>query len=187
MLCDSCYQEQLITRIRNLAVDNDHQLEAEETLEEESAMTVLVHDDDVDDDEPGYDGDSEELEEELDLQQQPEESQSVIIKKNSNTEEKCKKCSKKLNNRVRCLTCKKGFHWRCGGVTEARKKERITEGNSWECWFCRNLDKDFQVYKQQKKEIKNLKQNIVDLEKHLQSINVTTNSHVCMYHFIYCR
>ena len=172
MLCDGCYQEQLITAIRSLADDNDHQQEAEETrtLEEESAMTVLVHDD-VDDDEPGYDGDSEELEEELDVQQQTEQSQSVIIKKNSNTEEKCKKCSKKLNNGVRCLTCKKGFHWRCGGVTEARKKENITEGNSWECWFCRNLDKDCQLCKQQKKEIKNLKQNIVELEKHLQTIN----------------
>ena len=73
MLCDGCYQEQLITGIRSLADDNDHQQEAEETrtLEEESAMTVLVHDD-VDDDEPGYDGDSEELEEELDVQQQTE-------------------------------------------------------------------------------------------------------------------
>ena len=35
--CDSCYQEQLITGIRNLAVDNDYQQEDEETktLEEE--------------------------------------------------------------------------------------------------------------------------------------------------------
>ena len=168
MLGDNCYQEQLITGIRNLAADNDYQQEAEETktLEEESAMTVLVHDDDVDDDEPGYDGDSEKLEEEVDVQQQPEKSQSLIIKKNSNTEEKYKKCSKKLTG-VRCLTCRKGFHWKCGGVTEVRKKESITEGNSWKCWFCRNLDKDCQLCKQQKKEIKNLKQNIVDLEKHL--------------------
>ena len=132
---------------------NDYQQEAEETkrLEEESAMTVLVHDDDVDEDEPGYNGDSEELEEEVDVQQQPEESQSVIIKKNSNTEEKCKKCSEKLNNGVRCLTCKKGFHWRCDGITEAREKESIIEGNSSECWFCRNHEKDCQLCKQQKK------------------------------------
>ena len=54
MLCDNCYQEQLITGFRNLAVDNDYQQETEEikTLEEESAMTVLAHNDDVDDDEP---------------------------------------------------------------------------------------------------------------------------------------
>ena len=34
MSCDNCYQEQLIATIRNLAVDNNYQQEAEELREE---------------------------------------------------------------------------------------------------------------------------------------------------------
>ena len=96
----------------------DFELEEDE---EEPAMTVpdtQTYD--------GYEGDSEEQEEQESTgYHNNEESLTAIVKHKHDSDGSCTKCKKTLKNGVRCLTRTKEFHWRCAGVTLESVKESV--------------------------------------------------------------
>ena len=45
-------------------------------------------------------------------------------------------------NGIRCTSCKKAWHWRCGGVTDEMTTTAILIDQNWECRLCRLFPPD---------------------------------------------
>ena len=82
---------------------------------------------------------------------------SIVIKKSSSQEQRCRKCKKKMVNGMRCSDCGKEVHWRCGRVTKDNDKAKIIESNCYKCIECRLPAVECNLCKSKAKEIKNLK------------------------------
>ena len=153
-LCDGCHQENqknVLQCMRNLLEKENPEVQDFdlEKDEEEPAMTVAdtrTYD--------GYEGDSEEQEEqESACHRNTEESLSAIVKHKHDSDGSCTKCKKTLKNGVRCLTCTKEFHWRCAGISLESVKESVKQENKCECLFCRRVDKNYRLCKDRLKKI----------------------------------
>ena len=83
----------------------------------------------------------------------------------------CGKCGKRVVKGDICDLCKKSFHFKCAGTA----KEKVQDAGVLICKVCKeNCSKcsDYSEYKTRtKKEIKNLKSNISQLEKHVEHLN----------------
>ena len=168
-LCDGYHQENVLQCMRNLLEKENLEVQEFELEKDEEEPTMTVADTRIYD---GYEGDSEEQEEqESTCHRNTDESLSAIVKHKHDSDGSRTKCKKTLKNGVRCLTCTKEFHWRCAGVSLESVKESVKQENKWECLFCRCVDKNCLLCKDRLKEINSLKRCITDLEKNLQSIN----------------
>ena len=90
---------------------------------------------------------------------------NILVKNPTETMEMCGKCERKIMNGVRCKSCLRALHWKCGGITKDNVKVDILNRNGWDCAFCRNTNKDCPMCKKKDKEIMNLKTIIADFEK----------------------
>ena len=169
-LCDGCHQENVLQCMRNLLEKENLEVQEFELEKDEEEPTMTVADTQIYD---GYEGDSEEQEEqESTCHRNTDELLSAIVKHKHDSDGSRTKCKKTLKNGVRCVTCTKEFHWRCAGVSLESVKESVKQPeNKWECLFCRRIDKNCLLCKDRLKEINILKRCITDLEKNLQSIN----------------
>ena len=78
-------------------------------------------------------------------------------------------------NGIRCTSCKKAWHWRCGGVTDEMTTTVILNDQNWECRLCRpfppnDIQKNCPSCKILKIEITDLKRNITELENNLKHL-----------------
>ena len=96
---------------------------------------------------------------------------NVLVKNPTKTMEICRKWKGKIINGVRCKSCLRALHWKCGGITKNDVKVDILNRNGWDCAYCRNTNKDCQMCKKKDKEIMNLKTIIADFEKNTEHMN----------------
>ena len=71
---------------------------------------------------------------------QDKDSMTGLINRKTG-EEKCVKCSEKVLNGIRCSSCKKAWHCKCGGLSKedmktTHVKEAVKE-NKWMCYCCK--------------------------------------------------
>ena len=105
----------------------------------------------------------------------PETRSSVRQGNQSNSQDGnqngCGKCGKRVVKGDICDLCKKSFHFKCAGTA----KEKVQDAGVLIRKVCKeNCSKcsDYSEYKTRtKKEIKNLKSNISQLEKHVEHLN----------------
>ena len=102
MLCTGCYetQEYGIQLYEQDAHDELECLHDEGNVSD--AMTVHLEDEEHVDDESTY----------------PKTEESIVIKHNSDISELWRKCRRKVVNGVKCNSCTRGYHWKCGGITK---------------------------------------------------------------------
>ena len=114
---------------------------------------------------------------ETNQQAQEKESINVVIKNDKGSEDKCVKCKKRVINGICCTSCKKAWHWRCGGITaDEITMTVIMNDQNWECQLCQpfppdDTEKICPSCKILKIEITDLKKNIRDLENNLKHLS----------------
>ena len=94
---------------------------------------------------------------------------NVLVKNPTETMEMCGKCERKIINGVRCKSCLRALHWKCGGII--KDNVDILNGNGWDCALCRNTNKDCPMFIKKDKEIMNLNTIIADFEKNKEHMN----------------
>ena len=94
---------------------------------------------------------------------------TVLINRKAG-DEKCVKCKKNVLNGIRCISCLKAWHCKCGGLNREDIKSSIVKDNKWKCFYCIPSEKDCNVCKLKDKEINHLKKCIADIEKNYASL-----------------
>ena len=173
LLCKSCHELEEVYRISEKIFQEARNDEIESGLNKEgdmygvgdvSAMTVLDERNESDECLESFSDKEEEL------SQPSKDTDSIIITKSTDIEQRCEKCENKVANGVKCTNCGKKYHWRCGGLTKENEKTKVTESNYWECMKCRSPVEECASCKAKKKEIKNLKLNNKELCKDLDKM-----------------
>ena len=60
-------------------------------------------------------------------------------------------------------------HWKCDGITKQDTKAEVTASNEWICLMCRSSE-DCTYCDVKDKEIKNLRQNVIELEENIPNL-----------------
>ena len=60
---------------------------------------------------------------------------NILVKNPTETMEMCEKCERKIINGVRCKSCLRAIHWKCGGITKDNVKVDKLNRNGWDCAF----------------------------------------------------
>ena len=66
---------------------------------------------------------------------------------------------------MRCISCLKAWHCKCGGLNKEDIKSAIIKDNKWTCYYCVPSEKDCNVCRLKGKEINDFKKCIVDIQK----------------------
>ena len=173
LLCKSCHELEEVYRISEKIFQEARNDEIESGVNKEgdmygvgdvSAMTVLDERNESDECLESFSDKEEEL------SQPSKDTDSIVITKSTDIEQRCQKCEKKVANGVKCTNCGKKYHWRCGGLTKENEKTKVIESNYWACMKCRSPVEECASCKAKKKEIKNLKLNNKELCKDLDKM-----------------
>ena len=141
LLCKSCHELEEVYRISEKIFQEARNDEIESELNKEGDMygvgdvsveTVLDERNESDECLESFSDKEEEL------SQPSKDTDSIVITKSTDIEQRCEKCEKKVANEVKCTNCGKKYHWQCGSLTKENKKTKVIESNYWECMKCRS-------------------------------------------------
>ena len=167
-LCDECYEIQEY----GMGLSEDTQTEAvNHEIESQNYDGHVDHTPKDDEDDQNVNAAMIDL---LDDNDQDKDSTNGLIERKTG-EEKCVKCRKKVLNGIRCSSCKKALHCKCGGLSKEDMKttpvKEAVKENKLMCYCCNPSVKDFPKYLNLKnKEILDLKKCIGGIERNFADL-----------------